>query len=903
MAEAGRERRLRELFDQALALPAGQRESMVAAVDDELLAERLRALLLQDALGTTPALQRAPLAGGLQQLRRIGRYELLRELGHGGMGTVLLARQVEPVERLVALKMVHPGTDSQEVAQRFALERQALALMDHPGIARIFDGGATDDGVPYFVMEYVRGEPITGYCDRRQLDCAARIALFERVCDAVQHAHQKAILHRDLKPGNLLVCEAGGRPQPKVIDFGVARALGGGHGMPAATQGGGVVGTYAYMSPEQADPGGQDVDTRTDVYALGAVLYELLTGKLPLEPDPAAGGIAGFQRRLMETPPLQPSARVAALPPEAVLAGARARGTTPGGWLRQLRGDLDWIVLRALEKDRNRRYASVADLAADLVRHRRAEPVEAGPPSLRYRLGKFVRRHRAMVAGGTLLLLGLVAGLAGTTWGMVAAHAARDVEAAARQRQARQLDRERAVADYFEFLLFYGDPGTGHGVPSLRDVLDRLAPTIATRLGDQPIAEAAVRAAVGRAYLAMGEAAKAEAQLALAWQLAAAQADADPGVAGLVLYDLARARRLAGGPGAGRGELVAMFDLGIRALAEQAPDLVPALQRLVEPLRGGGSPWAEVLVACDAALEALAGKPWDAAATRLAARLVSAVGQLLQDAGVAGSEPLLDRLEVVARGGLGGDVDFLLLLGRFAERQLDAGRWASARRLAAEVLASLDARGVRDHWLVLQCERVRGLALALADEPAAGEAALLALQRRLEGLPADANASAHAAAAALAELCVRLDGLGRRDAFLAASLQRWLEAVATDRAPLPWWPAALEGLPLDAVAAARTIVERELASGGGRLLPALRGALLLREDRAEAAAAAFEAAFAGASEVAPEVLAEAAIARHRVGRGAAAAELVAVLRQQAAAEDPLAMRAKKALVRAQAAGL
>ncbi|MBM4063115.1 MAG: tetratricopeptide repeat protein, partial [Planctomycetes bacterium] len=344
---------------------------------------------------------------------RIGPYRIVAERGRGGMGVVYLAEQQEPVARRVALKVLKPGMDSREVLRRFAAERQALALMDSPNIAAIFDAGATGTGRPYFVMEYVPGVPIHEFCDAERLPTEQRIELFVLVCEAVQHAHHKGVIHRDLKPSNVLVWRDG-RPVPKVIDFGVAKtvcapdARGSQH-----TTSGSLLGTPAYMSPEQAADA-MDVDTRTDVYALGVMLYELLSGTLPFDPEKLRASGTELVRILREEQPRHPSSRIGQLG-DGALAVAQARSTDPHGLRRRLCGDLDWIVLKAIEKDRDRRYGSAQALADDLRRHLRQEPVAAGPPSRLYRMSRFLRRHREAVAVALLLVLALAAGLVATT--------------------------------------------------------------------------------------------------------------------------------------------------------------------------------------------------------------------------------------------------------------------------------------------------------------------------------------------------------------------------------------------------------------------------------------------------------------------------------------------------------
>jgi serine/threonine protein kinase/tetratricopeptide (TPR) repeat protein len=340
----------------------------------------------------------------------IGAYKLLQPIGEGGMGTVYMAEQTRPVKRLVALKVIKPGMDSRQVLARFEAERQALALMDHPNIAHVYDGGTTEAGQPFFVMELVRGEPITTYCDRKRLPVQARLELFVSVCQAVQHAHQKGIIHRDLKPSNVMVTEVDGRPSPKVIDFGVAKATEFNLTDQSLGDTGAIVGTPTYMSPEQADPSSMDIDTRTDVYALGVILYELLAGTPPLDAKQfKRGAILEMLRMVREVEPPKPSTKVSTSQDLPNIAATR--DVEPAQLKRALRGDLDWIAMKALEKDRTRRYETANGFAADILRHLAHEPVVAAPPSSIYRLRKFVRKHRGAVIAASLLILSLLGGL------------------------------------------------------------------------------------------------------------------------------------------------------------------------------------------------------------------------------------------------------------------------------------------------------------------------------------------------------------------------------------------------------------------------------------------------------------------------------------------------------------
>ena len=393
--------------------------------------------------GPTGAPEPAPGSGPAS----VGPYRILQTLGEGGFGTVYEAEQSHPVRRRVALKVIKPGMDTREVIARFEAERQALALMDHPHIARVLDAGATESGRPYFVMELVQGEPIAAYCDRNRLTIDERLALFEQVCAAVQHAHSKGVIHRDLKPRNVLVSTHDDRPFARVIDFGIAKATGARlTDMTLFTVHQQLLGTPLYMSPEQAE-GSADIDTRTDIYSLGVILYELLTGTTPVTPDSLRKAALGeIQRMIREADPPRPSAR---LGQDTATIDTRAtqRRTEPRTLARRVRGELDWIVMKALEKDRSRRYETANGLAMDVRRYLAGEPVLAAPPGRAYRAGKFVRRHRGAVVAASLVLLSLVGGLAAFAWqARVARDRAAELEQVANFQAAmlEQVDPTRA---------------------------------------------------------------------------------------------------------------------------------------------------------------------------------------------------------------------------------------------------------------------------------------------------------------------------------------------------------------------------------------------------------------------------------------------------------------------------
>jgi len=353
----------------------------------------------------------------------IGRYKLLRILGEGGYGIVYLAEQQRPVKRRVALKIIKPGMDSKQVIARFEAERQALALLDHPNIAKVFNAGTTEAGRPYFAMEYVKGVPITEHCDRYKLTIEERLKLFLAVCEAVQHAHQKAIIHRDIKPSNILVAYEGEQAVPMIIDFGVAKALTQSlTERTLVTEQAQMIGTPEYMSPEQAEMTTQDIDTRTDIYSLGVLLYELLTGTLPFDPHTLReGGPERMRQMIREQDPQTPSVRLSTIETEKSLSLAQQRRTDIRTWGHRLHGELDWITLKAMDKDRTRRYQTAHALAEDIQRYLNQEPVLAGPPSAAYRLRKFAMRNKGLAAAALAVTITLVIGIMGTSTGLVLA--------------------------------------------------------------------------------------------------------------------------------------------------------------------------------------------------------------------------------------------------------------------------------------------------------------------------------------------------------------------------------------------------------------------------------------------------------------------------------------------------
>jgi serine/threonine protein kinase len=368
---------------------------------------------------------------------QIGPYRLVEKLGEGGMGAVYRAQQEKPIRRQVALKLIRPGLNNSRILARFDAERQALAMMEHDSIARVFDAGTTTSGQPYFVMELISGQTLNQFCKDHALTVRDRLRLFLAICQAVQHAHQKGIMHRDLKPSNILVATADGKLVPKIIDFGLAKAIEQqltDHD--DQTQAGNILGTWKYMSPEQADVDEKGIDTRTDVYSLGVVLYELLTGTVPIEMGKQKGGYGELQRRIKEEVPPKPSDRLAAAK-EALAQAAAERRTNPAALIKEVRGELDWITLKAVEKDPARRYQTARDFAADVERFLNDEPVEACPPSRRYRFGKFVRRNRVLVGTGAAVFAALLLGMVGLSVGLVRANIAM-----AKERRAKEKEHE-----------------------------------------------------------------------------------------------------------------------------------------------------------------------------------------------------------------------------------------------------------------------------------------------------------------------------------------------------------------------------------------------------------------------------------------------------------------------------
>jgi eukaryotic-like serine/threonine-protein kinase len=537
---ASNRERVKELLVQASRLEPERRKAFIesaAGGSAEIAAEAIELLHTLDDSGFMSAPTGAGFAGtqrpaglpGEGPGTKIGRYKLLQLVGEGGFGSVFMAEQTEPVHRRVALKIIKAGMDTKQVIARFEAERQALAMMDHPNIARVLDAGATDAGRPYFVMELVRGEPVMAYCDEHRMPVRERLELFINVCHAVQHAHQKGIIHRDLKPSNVLVTVADGKPMPKVIDFGIAKATGARlTDKTLFTEMHQLIGTPEYMSPEQAEVSGVDIDTRSDIYSLGVLLYELLAGTTPLERGRLRSTpLAEIQRLIREEEPPRPSYRFATMASTPAAATplkvndssaldiAQRRQSEPGVLTRTLRGDLDWIVMKCLEKDRSRRYASASALTDDIERYLEDQPVTATPPTRAYQLRKFARRNKTMIGGVAALTIALLLGTVGSTIGFVKATQAKKLALQKSEESSLAAAKAAAVSNFLQEMLASVDPSKSLGKEvTIKQALDEAAAKVDTGiLKDQPAIEADLRGTIGTTYTALGHYPEAEKHL------------------------------------------------------------------------------------------------------------------------------------------------------------------------------------------------------------------------------------------------------------------------------------------------------------------------------------------------------------------------------------------------------
>ena len=519
------------------------------------------------------------------------------------MGEVWLAEQKQPVRRRVALKLIKAGMDSREIVLRFESERQALALMDHPAIAKVYDAGTTSQGGPYFVMEYVAGVPISEFCDTHRLPMRERLELFIHVCEGVQHAHQKAIIHRDLKPSNILVSEVDGRPAPKIIDFGVAKALSQRlTDQTMFTRVGSIVGTPEYMSPEQASSGGEDIDTRSDVYSLGVILFELLVGVRPL--DFSKSTYFELVRKLREEDTPKPSTRSRSLGGDTTLT-ARNRRVEPSALTKQLRGDLDCITLKCLEKDRARRYGSPSELSADITRYLENQPVLATSPSTFYRFRKFSQRNRTLLFSIAALALVLVAG---TVISLVQAARAKKAERAAtvqRDRADSEMARAEAISDFLQNDLLAQAGADGQQDPDatpdpnvkVRTLVDRAAAKVGKKLAGKSSLEAELRITLGNTYRSLGLMPEAEQQLRIGYELSKTSLGADSPQTLDALQDLAALESDGGKLIEATRHSEIAFEGERRLRGPDARETIVAMQGLaVEYLNAGKTAQAEPLL-------------------------------------------------------------------------------------------------------------------------------------------------------------------------------------------------------------------------------------------------------------------------------------------------------------------
>jgi eukaryotic-like serine/threonine-protein kinase len=624
---------------------------------------------------------------------QIGPYTLVEAIGEGGFGKVFVAEQQYPVSRKVALKIIKPGMDTHHVVARFESERRALALMAHPNIAHLIDGGATPSGRPYFVMELVRGATITDFCDQNQYSAAERLKVFVSVCQAIQHAHHKGVIHRDIKPSNVMVTLNDGTPVVKIIDFGVAKAIGVRLTENSLfTADGQMVGTPAYMSPEQASMSRLDVDTRSDVYSLGVLLYELLTGTTPIETTRLRdAGYSEIGRLIREVEPPRPSTRLSALGESATLIAGK-RASDPGRLCRLLSGDLDWIVMKALEKDPNRRYSSPGSFADDVERYLRGEAILARPPSTAYRIAKFGARHRVAVAAVVAVAVSLLGGTALATWQAMRAReaerqalSARD-DAAEQLRQAKRSEaRASAVLKFFQDKVLSaarpkGQEGGLRRDATVREALDRAEPEIASAFAGEPLVEASIRNTLGVSYWYLGDQQKALQQQERAVEL----------------------RRQVLGP--------------------EDPETVGAMNDLAIVLdRMGKLPEQQKILEVVVAVKRRTLGPEDPSTLRSANNLAIALAMqgLLEDAVKLAGE----TLEVQRRLEGPESITTLRSMYNLAIMRRQLGRWAEARPLFDESLEILRRVFGPDHQDTLRA--VNGLGELLLDQRRPAEARVL----------------------------------------------------------------------------------------------------------------------------------------------------------------------------------
>ena len=615
------------MFALAAEKPLSERSAFLQAVcgTDSALRQRLEALLAaheqpEDALATATRAVKATIKLDLADEppdeavgQTLGRYKLLERVGEGGCGVVYVAEQTEPVRRRVALKVIKLGMDTKQVVARFEAERQALAMMDHPNIAKVLDAGtigASDSqlstpssqlpqGRPYFVMELVRGIRITDYCDQAQLSTKDRLDLFIKVCHAIQHAHQKGIIHRDIKPSNILVTLHDGVPVPKVIDFGIAKATEGRlTDNTVYTQLHQFIGTPAYMSPEQAEMSGLDIDTRSDIYSLGVLLYELLAGSTPFDAkELMASGIDVMRKTIREKEPVRPSTRLATMGADELTTTAKRRSADNSKLLHQLKGDLDWIVMKCLEKDRQRRYDTANGLAADLKRHLNNEPVVARPPSAAYKFQKAFRRNKLVFAAGTAVATALIVGLTFSAWQAVRAERElRRARAAEVQALTEKANAQAALQFIQEDVLSQASPGYQPDRElTVRALLDRIGGRLDGTGGRPPLVEASIRQTLGSVYTELGDYAKAIEHFENALRIQREHLGESHLDTLRSLNGLATARWWGGSPSLAEPLTLQGLEASQRALGEKHPLTLQFMQtRAIVLMFLAETPWAEV---------------------------------------------------------------------------------------------------------------------------------------------------------------------------------------------------------------------------------------------------------------------------------------------------------------------
>ncbi len=832
------ENELEELFHLAGLEPVENRRAFLESrCGDEEVREQVLRLLAQDDAGTITLLREGARPSASGGGERIDRYTLIKRLGEGGMGTVYLAHQEEPVRRDVALKTIRHGAETEAVVARFGAERQALAMMNHPGIAKVFDGGRTPEGLPYFVMEYVPGVGLSEYAARHRLTMEAFLELFRAICDAIQHAHQKGIIHRDLKPGNILIVEREGRGFPKVIDFGIARSLSGSLTGDDELTRGQVMGTYKYMSPEQADPK-KGVDTRADIYALGVMLYEWLAGEPPFlmselekrSPDEA-------WRILLEKDPPTPSTRFGELDEHRSQAIAEHRHTQTGEWRRRLSGDLDWIVMKALAKDRSRRYASASELSADLGRHLADLPVSAGPPTGLYRAHKFIRRHRIAVASTVVVAASLIVGLGVALWSLSRVSEERDHTRRELTEARYQAEKAEAFIDFFDAALSRGGAGANL---SLQERLERSSARTQDLFVERPEAEAAVRFTLAESYLLLGEDELALNEFRMAYHLQESALDTDPEHFDLMrtLMRLVETTRRVGLEEEADGYVRASLAKSRRILAV-IPELELELTTLFEAAAGASQDAGRELEALRTVCAAIPGE---------SSALSKALLRLVVEAVLNGSAglPAVEILAPVAQSRIRlGSARSLVLEWQLAQlfllpRFLDPDRaLRTATELAEKVLQTLD----HDHWLALDAQRLRGLAhaerwRATRNEAdlASAEDLLMSACDRVAVIDGPRSYRVIQTGLGLRALVDQLGDDATRRAWLEASWARSKSGAGSNSNG--WWPCSRPALP-DGF---RDLALDVLGDAGDPMPQRLRGYALARRGLYDQALQAFSAA-------------------------------------------------------------